>query len=101
MELSGFFQDTMNGPVTASSESVAVVAEHEERTPYEFPVLRRLIPGDLLPGEIALWVPLILLILYLGVKPISVTSRIDPTTGAVVTHIQRAPVAPAQAELAR
>jgi NADH-quinone oxidoreductase subunit M len=78
-----FFQDTMNGPVTASAEEVAVVAEHEDRTPYQFPVLRRLIPGDMLPGEIALWVPLILLIVYIGVKPVTLTDRMEPTTLSV------------------
>jgi NADH-quinone oxidoreductase subunit M len=82
------FQDTMNGPATAAPDEVAVVAEQEGRTPYQFPVLRRLIPGDMLPGEIALWVPLIPLILYIGVKPISLTSRMEPTTAPLVAHLQ-------------
>jgi NADH-quinone oxidoreductase subunit M len=82
------FQDTMNGPVTASPEEVAVVAEREDRTPYQYPVLRRLIPGDMLPGEIALWVPLVLLIVYIGVKPVSLTSRMEPTTETLTSQLQ-------------
>lgn len=83
-----FFQDTMNGPVTASPDAVSIVSEREDRTPYQFPVLRRLIPGDMLPGEVALWIPLILLIVYIGVKPVSFTSRMEPTTEPMTAQLQ-------------
>lgn len=84
-----FFQDTMNGPVTASAEEIAVVAEHEERTAYQYPVLRRLIPGDLLLGEAALFIPLILLIVYIGVQPYTLTRRINPTMQPVASLVAR------------
>jgi NADH:ubiquinone oxidoreductase subunit 4 (subunit M) len=84
-----FFQDTMNGPVTASAEEIAVVAEHEERTAYQYPVLRRLIPGDLLLGEAALFIPLILLIVYIGVQPYTLTRRINPTMQPVASLVTR------------
>jgi NADH-quinone oxidoreductase subunit M len=80
-----FFQNSMNGPVTASPESVSVVAEDPGRTPYQYPVARRRIPGDMLPGEIALWVPLILVILFIGIRPVAFTDRMNPTTGSVTT----------------
>jgi len=83
-----FFQDSMNGPVIAAPDEVSVVVEEEGRTAYQYPVRSRLIPGDMLPGEIALWVPLILLIVYIGVKPITLTSRMEPTTAPLVAHVQ-------------
>ncbi|MBV9280759.1 MAG: NADH-quinone oxidoreductase subunit M, partial [Chloroflexi bacterium] len=43
-----FFQDTMNGPLVASPERVAATVEDPERTPYQYPVARRLIGSDLL-----------------------------------------------------
>lgn len=84
-----FFQNTMNGPVTASPEQAAVVNENPAKTPYQYPVLRRLIPGDLLRREVALLVPLIALLLYLGVQPDAVTTRVNPAsanTADVVHH---------------
>lgn len=85
-----FFQATMNGPVTASPEAVSVVAEEPNRTPYQYPVLRPRIPGDMLPGEIALWVPLILLVLFIGIQPVAFTDRMNPTTGTVSSLVQHA-----------
>jgi NADH-quinone oxidoreductase subunit M len=84
-----FFQDTMNGPVTVSADEVAVIAEQPERTNYQYPVLRRLIPGDLLPGETMLFVPLILLVVYIGIQPHTLTKRINPTTQPVSAIINR------------
>lgn len=77
------FQRTMNGPPTASPEQVAVVAEHDTRSVYEFPVMRRLLGNDLLPREISLVIPLILLVLYLGIQPDPFTTRVNPTTTQV------------------
>jgi NADH-quinone oxidoreductase subunit M len=84
-----FFQDTMNGPVTVSGDEVAVISEQPNRTAYQYPVLRRLIPGDLLPGEVALFVPLILLIIYIGVQPYTLTHRINPTMQPVAALVNR------------
>jgi NADH-quinone oxidoreductase subunit M len=84
-----FFQNTMNGPVTVSADEVAVVAETPGRTAYQYPVLRRLIPGDLLPGEIALFVPLIILIIYIGIQPYTFTQRINPTMQPVSALVNR------------
>jgi NADH:ubiquinone oxidoreductase subunit 4 (subunit M) len=84
-----FFQNTMNGPVTVSADEVAVVAETPDRTAYQYPVLRRLIPGDLLPGEIALFVPLIILIIYIGIQPYTFTQRINPTMQPVSALVNR------------
>jgi NADH-quinone oxidoreductase subunit M len=78
-----FFQQTMNGPSVASPQSVAETAEDETATAYQYPVRRRLIPDDLLPREIRLWVPLLLLVLYLGVQPDTLTTRMNATTNAV------------------
>lgn len=75
-----FFQRTMHGPVTASGAEVAVVAEDPARTPYEYPVVRRLISGDILPQEVMLFVPLIFLIIYVGIQPDPLTARMNPTT---------------------
>lgn len=82
-----FFQRTMNGPPAASPGQVAVVAEQPDRTVYQFPVARRLLGNDLLPREIALLVPLILLVLYLGVQPDPFTTRLNPTTTQVSTLV--------------
>jgi len=91
-----FFQNSMNGPVTASPQQVAVVAEDPLRSPYEYPVMRRLISGDLLPRELLLLVPLVALILYIGVQPDSLTARINSTTAplASVVHglVQSTPI---------
>jgi NADH-quinone oxidoreductase subunit M len=84
-----FFQRTMNGPVTASADEVAVVAEQPERTAYQYPVLRRLIPGDLLPGEAALFIPLLVLIIYIGIQPYTLTQRINPTMQPVSALVNR------------
>jgi NADH-quinone oxidoreductase subunit M len=75
-----FFQDTMNGPATASPQQTAVVAETPDVTPWQYPVRRRLLAGDLLPREAVLFVPLILLVLYIGVQPHSLLQRMNPTT---------------------
>jgi NADH-quinone oxidoreductase subunit M len=82
------FQDAMNGPLTAAPQQVTETAEDPERTAYQYPVVRRLIAGDLLPREVALWVPLVLLIVYIGVQPDGLTARMNPTTNglAVVVH---------------
>jgi NADH-quinone oxidoreductase subunit M len=85
-----FFQNTMNGPVIASPGQVAVTVEDEKRTVYQYPVLRALIPGDLRPFEVALWVPLILIVLYLGFQPNPVTQRMNPTNTAI-SHVVHAP----------
>ena len=93
------FQDSMNGPVRASPQQAADVArgsvpEDSNRTVYEYPVTRRLIPGDLIPREALLFVPLIVLILYLGVQPDPLTARMNPTTEpltALVHHTVDAP----------
>lgn len=82
-----FFQDSMNGPIVASPVQVAVTAEDQRRTVYEFPVVRRLLSGDLLPREALLFVPLIMLILYIGIQPDSLTARMNPTTNSVSTVV--------------
>jgi NADH-quinone oxidoreductase subunit M len=93
-----FFQDSMNGPVTVSPQQAATATspssslEGEDihtHTPYQFPVVR-LLSGDLLPREIALFVPLILLILYIGIQPDPLTTRMNGTTGPVTAYVHRA-----------
>lgn len=88
-----FFQGTMNGPVSASPAQVAMTAEEPKRTPYEFPVLRRLIGTDLVPREALLLVPLIALILYIGIQPDSLTTRINPTSDPVSAIVHHRPPA--------
>ncbi|HZU13155.1 MAG TPA: NADH-quinone oxidoreductase subunit M [Chloroflexota bacterium] len=85
-----FFQDSMNGPEKEPIEPAAEPAA-DAGSVYQFPVFQRLIRGDLLPGEILLYVPLVLLILYLGVKPVTVTRRVDPTVARLVTLVRSAP----------
>lgn len=75
-----FFQDSMNGPAAASPAEVAVLAEDESKSVYQFPVARHLIGGDLLPREIAVLVPLALLVVYIGIQPDPLTSRFNTTT---------------------
>jgi len=77
------FQNSMNGPVIASPQQTAAYSEDVSQTPYQFPVMRRLIVGDLLPREIGLLVPLILLIVYIGIQPDPLTARINPTSDPV------------------
>ncbi|GAC1322889.1 MAG: NADH-quinone oxidoreductase subunit M [Chloroflexota bacterium] len=84
------FQNTMNGPVTASPQQTAVTSEDLSRTPYEYPVVRRLIGGDLLPREVGLLVPLILLIVYIGIQPDPLTARINPTADSVTYLVHHA-----------
>ncbi len=86
-----FFQNTMNGPITVSSQQVAEGAEsieEPERTVYQYPVLRRLIPGDLRLNELGLLIPLMILIFYIGLQPDSLTTRMNPTTGPLSTLVQ-------------
>jgi NADH-quinone oxidoreductase subunit M len=85
-----FFQNSMNGPVTASPHEVAMTAEDPERTVYEYPVLRRLISGDLRLAEIGLLVPLVLLILYIGIQPDPLTARINPAANGTTTVVRTA-----------
>lgn len=75
-----FFQDSMNGPVTASPQQTATYEEDPLRTPYQYPVMRRLVSGDLLPREAGLLIPLIVLIVYIGIQPDPLTARINPTS---------------------
>ncbi|MDQ2743819.1 MAG: NADH-quinone oxidoreductase subunit M [Chloroflexota bacterium] len=88
-----FFQNTMNGPITVASQQVAEGAEsieEPERTVYQYPVLRRLIPGDLRLNELGLLIPLMILIFYIGLQPDSLTARMNPTTGPLSTLVQTA-----------
>jgi len=88
-----FFQNTMNGPITVSPQQVAEGAESSEepeRTVYQYPVLRRLIPGDLRLNELGLLIPLMVLIFYVGLQPDSLTARMNPTTGPLSTLVQTA-----------
>jgi len=88
-----FFQNTMNGPITVSSQQVAEGSESVEepvRTVYQYPVLRRLIPGDLRLKELGLLLPLMILIFYIGLQPDSLTTRMNPTTGPLSTLVQTA-----------
>lgn len=83
-----FFQDSMNGPVVAAPQAVAALVEDEEQTEYQFPLRRKLLPGDLLPREAMLFVPLIMLVLYVGVQPDTLTRRMNPTTGPLATLVR-------------
>lgn len=88
-----FFQNTMNGPITVSSQQIAEggeSTEEPERTVYQYPVLRRLIPGDLRLNELGLLIPLMVLIFYIGLQPDSFTTRMNPTTGPLSTLVQTA-----------
>jgi NADH-quinone oxidoreductase subunit M len=81
-----FFQDSMNGPVVETGE---VETDDPLRTPYEYPVRRPLIAVDLFPREVALLLPLILLVLYIGVQPDPLTTRMNPTTQPVSSLVHR------------
>ena len=83
-----FFQNSMNGPVTAAPQQVAAMSEDREQTEYQFPVLRHLLPGDLVPREAVLFVPLILLVLYIGVQPDTLLRRMNPSTGPLSSLVQ-------------
>jgi NADH-quinone oxidoreductase subunit M len=86
-----FFQNTMNGPITVSSQQVAEGAGIEpERTVYQYPVLRRLIPGDHVWNELGLLIPLMILIFYIGLQPDSLTTRMNLTTGPLSTLVRTA-----------
>jgi NADH-quinone oxidoreductase subunit M len=83
------FQSTMNGPPAAGSQEVAVTAEDPTRTVYQYPVVRRLIPVDLVPRETLLWIPLIALVLYIGIQPDPFTTRMNATTNQVTTLVHQ------------
>ncbi len=83
-----FFQDTMNGPVTVAPQSTASTAQDPETTAYQFPVRRRLLPGDLVRREGLLMVPLLLLVLYIGVQPDILMKRMNPTTTPLTALVQ-------------
>ncbi|MDQ2745512.1 MAG: NADH-quinone oxidoreductase subunit M, partial [Chloroflexota bacterium] len=82
-----FFQNSMNGAEVAPSERVAEKEEDLTRTPYEFPLVRRLIGVDLTPKEVALFIPLILLIVYIGIQPDPLTARMNPTTDQLTSLV--------------
>ncbi|HEX8917081.1 MAG TPA: NADH-quinone oxidoreductase subunit M [Chloroflexota bacterium] len=87
-----FFQDTMNGPVVTSPQQVAETTPDARHSVYEFPVLQRLVNADLLSREMILVAPLIVLTIYIGIRPSTVTSRISPTTSSEVYIVHhRAP----------
>ena len=81
------FQDTMNGPIVAAPQQTAEYVEDTQRSVYEYPVVRRLLSGDLLPREIGLLVPLLALIVYIGIQPDPLTARIDQTANPVTTIV--------------
>jgi NADH-quinone oxidoreductase subunit M len=91
-----FFQDSMNGPVTTNATDDRGPATGEVAgtsgayTPYQTPVLRRL-TGDIRPKEALLFLPLIALILYIGIKPDSVTTRFNPTTSVETQLVKQGP----------
>jgi NADH-quinone oxidoreductase subunit M len=80
------FQDTMNGPLVAPAEAAA---EDSNRSVYQYPVMRRLISGDLISREIFLWAPLIVLILYIGIQPDTLTTRMNATTSQVTALVHQ------------
>ena len=86
-----FFQDSMNGPVTAAAVQTAITAEDPTRTVYQYPVVRRLIGGDLLSREALLLVPLMALVLYLGIQPDPVTTRINPASAPISSLVHNTP----------
>jgi NADH-quinone oxidoreductase subunit M len=91
-----FFQDTMNGPVVAAPAAVAEAgAEDLSRTVYEYPVRRRLLSGDIQLREALLFIPLMILILYIGIQPDPLTTRMNSTTNTVARVVH--PGAPAGA----
>ncbi|GAC1465806.1 MAG: hypothetical protein PVSMB7_10540 [Chloroflexota bacterium] len=49
-----------------------------------------MIGGDLLPREVGLLVPLILLIVYIGIQPDPLTARINPTADSVTYLVHHA-----------
>ena len=63
--------------------------EDETQTAYQYPVLRRLLAGDLRLYEGVLWVPLIVIVLYLGFQPHPVTQRMNPTNTAISTVVHQ------------
>jgi NADH:ubiquinone oxidoreductase subunit 4 (subunit M) len=76
----------------AAPEVVAESAPEDlSRTVYEYPVRRRLLSGDILPREALLFVPLMFLILYIGVQPDSLTTRMNSTTNSVATIVHPNP----------
>jgi NADH-quinone oxidoreductase subunit M len=85
------FQQSMNGPEAVSPPAESDPADDVSRTAYEYPVRRRLIGRDLLPREILLFLPLIGLILYIGVQPDGLTTRMNATTDRVTTIVQPPP----------
>jgi NADH-quinone oxidoreductase subunit M len=89
------FQDSMNGPVSVAPRELAETGLDARRTPYQYPVLQRLLPGDIQLREALLWVPLAVVLLYLGVQPQPVTQRLNPTNTAISvvvhTHATRRP----------
>jgi NADH-quinone oxidoreductase subunit M len=91
------FQNSMNGPVVASPQEAAVPAIDPRRTSYQYPVLQRLLPGDIKLHEALLWVPLAAVLLYLGFQPHPVTQRLNPTNTAisVVVHAHQPSAVPA------
>jgi NADH-quinone oxidoreductase subunit M len=82
------FQNSMNGPVVASPQEVAVTVSDPRKTIYQYPVLQGLLAGDIKLHEALLWVPLAAVLLYLGFQPHPVTQRLNPTNTAisVVVH---------------
>lgn len=82
-----FFQNSMNGAEMATPEEREEVEENLGHTVYEFPLVRRLIHVDLTPKEVALFVPLILLILYIGIQPDPLTARMNPTTDQLTSLV--------------
>ncbi|MGH2408972.1 MAG: complex I subunit 4 family protein, partial [Chloroflexota bacterium] len=84
------FQNTMNGPVTARPEAGSEQAEAPDRTVYQFPVLRRLLSGDLLPREGMLLVPLLILVFYIGIQPDGLTARMNSTTNPISSIVHHA-----------
>ncbi|GAC1402786.1 MAG: NADH-quinone oxidoreductase subunit M [Chloroflexota bacterium] len=77
------FQNSMNGPLEQPALATPNVAEREDQTSYQYPVRRRLITGDLRARELLLFVPLIALILYIGVQPDPLTTRMNSTTNTL------------------
>lgn len=92
-----FFQNSMNGQVKAIGAGAEETALPEgasptpSRTPYQYPVVGQLIAGDLRLYEAMLLVPMIILILYVGIQPDPLTTRMNPTTNAVSSLVHHLP----------
>ena len=73
---------------------VSADVDRPDRTAYQYPVTRRLLSGDIHLREAMLLAPFVFLVVYIGIQPDGLTTRMNSTTNPLtsIVHPSTSPV---------